>query len=451
MNNQNGMATLAAVSGILVIIALFSVSVASSGVGDIKKAQNLVEDARQRANAKAGLDCAIAVFEQKDLNPNDASYSDTSFDECASATASTITIAGTESPWSLISSSGYAKYTALISGGGGTASAFKTSGSIKLEGGNRWIPAKGELVGKDGNTEIYECLAIIAGGDVTIDTGDSAAKFESQLLATNNEQCKEGFSTTVASNTIKTNEFENDILDHQPDMNLFKEKFQEDKSNWEKVKSDFDHSFNTSGTTTIDNGNGTQTVKSNVELCGKTITEERDAIVAQGSHVEGQLVTIWVDGDCNMAEMVSDISNPVFIVVKDGVIAYHGALANFNGSIFQFNYERENFLDSWLEVSETTDEQGEVVTTVACTSGPLAFFCDLFDEPSSLGLELDNWKYLPFLFNGSFETRGSYIVDVEKGTSKVFGAFTPGYDESIDNNEFFPSQPKLVKASIHDF
>ncbi|KKD62538.1 hypothetical protein RN22_00015 [Grimontia sp. AD028] len=454
MNSQKGMATLAVVSGILLIVALFAVSVVNSGLADIKKTQNQILDAKQRASAKAGLDCAIAVFEQNGptaISLSDGSFGTTISDSCREKTGSQIVLSGTESPWLLTSSSGYATYSAMVSGGGGTASAFKTSGSLVIEGGNSWVPAKGAHVGKEGQTNIYECLAIVAGGDVTIDTGDSNATFQSELLATNLEQCKEDFSTTVASKTRKMNDFESDILYQQPNMNLFKEKFQEPKSNWEKVRDDFDAVFSTSGTTTIDNGNGTETVKSNVELCGKTITDKRNRIVAGAGHSPGKLVTVWVDGDCNMAGVASDSVNPVFIVVKDGVIAYSGALANFNGSIFQFNHERNDFQNSWLDVSESTDDEGNKVTNVSCTSGPMATFCDLFNEPDALGMEVDNWKYLPFLFHGSFETKGSYIVDVEKGTSKVFGAFKPGYDESIDDDEFFPSEPKLVKGSIHDF
>ncbi|MFL7023083.1 hypothetical protein BCS58_01970 [Enterovibrio norvegicus] len=454
MNSQKGMATLVVVSGILLVVALFAISVANSGLADVKKTQNFILDVKQRANAKAGLDCAIAVFEQNEptaTSLNDGSFDTTISDACGGKTNSKLVLSGSESPWSITSSSGYAIYTAIISVGGSGASAFKTSGNLTIEGGNSWIPAKGKFVGNDGTRDIYECLAIMAGGYVIIDTGNSTAKFESKLLSTNLEQCKEGFSTTVASHTRKVNDFEADVLYQQPNMNLFKDKFQEPKSNWEKVRGDFDASFNTSGYTTINNGDSAETVKSNVELCGKTITNKRKSIVEEEGHQPGELVTIWVDGDCNLAGVVSDNKNPVSIVVKDGVIAFSGSLANFNGSVFQFNYERENFLDSWLEVTETTDEQGAAVTAVACTSGPMALFCDLFNEPSSLGMDTENWKYLPFLFHGSFDTKGSYVVDMEKGTSKVFGAFTPGYDENIDENVLFPSRPRILKASIHDF
>ena len=91
MNNQKGMATLAVVSGIVLIIALLAISVGSSGLSDIKKSQNLVTDIQQRANAKAGLDCAIAVFEEKDLNPKDADFSQSVFDACKAPTSSSIT------------------------------------------------------------------------------------------------------------------------------------------------------------------------------------------------------------------------------------------------------------------------------------------------------------------------------------------------------------------------
>ncbi|WP_407331241.1 hypothetical protein [Enterovibrio sp. 27052020O] len=455
MNKDKGMATLAVVSGVLVMVALFAVSVASSGYGEIKKAQNLLIDAEQRAKAKAGLDCAIAVFEQ--LEPNQAALNDGSFEsklrnECAGSTGSQLSISGVGSPWSLSSFSGFAEYGFVIDSGGGTASAFKTSGSLILEGGNSWVPAKGAHVGKGGGLDIYECLAIVAGGDVIIDTGNSTATFESQLLETNLEKCKEGFSTTVGTNTRKKNDFEADILHSQPNMDLFKDKFQEKKSEWAKIKAKFDVSFSTKTTQIVD---GSVLTVDIADQCGVLINEKRDAVEKS----DGKLVTIWVDGDCNLSGIVSDSNKPVSIVVKDGVLAYNGALANFNGSIFQFNYERDNFLDSWLEFQVVMDSEGNPqldgggnpVTTVSCTSGKMATVCAEFKNADALGLDPESWRYLPFLFRGSFETKGSYIVDVANSTSKVFGAFKPGYDASTDENPEFPRQPKIVRGSIHDF
>lgn len=459
MNNNKGMATLATVSGVLLMVGLFAVSVANSGFGEIKKTQNLMIDAEQRARAKAGLDCAIATISQYEptaVQLNDGSFLSTITDKCAGKTSSQFALVGTDSPWSLTSSSGFANYGAMIASGGGTASAFKTAGSLVIEGGNSWIPAKGKHVGKEGQTEIYECMAIIAGGDVTIDTGKSTAKFESQLLATNLEKCKEGYSTTVAANKKVTNNFEADILYQQPNLTLFKDKFQTEKSDWASVKAKFDGSITTKTTET--DGDSTVIVD-NADKCGTLINEKRKEVIDDKKLPSGELVTLWVDGDCDLTGVVSDSSNPVSIVVKDGVIAYNGSLANFNGSIFQFNYERENFLDSWLDVEIVKDEEGNPVlgsdgkpeTKVSCTNGPMKLMCDLFNEPENLGMNPDNWKYLPFLFFGSFETRGSYIVDVENGTSKVFGAFKPGYDASVDEDPNFPTPPRVLKGSIHDF
>ncbi|OEF57223.1 hypothetical protein A1OW_05675 [Enterovibrio norvegicus] len=429
MNNQKGMATLAVVSGVVLIIALFAISVGSSGISDIKKSQNVVIDSQQRANAKAGLDCAIAVFEEKGLNPKNADFSQSVFDVCKAPTnSSSIRLTDNTTHWTLSATSGYAVQSVLVKSGGATAAAFKTSGSLVIDGGNAWIPAKGDKVGTDGDIGIYECIAIIAGGDVTIDVGNSTAEFKSALTGTN-EQCHENFSTHIpAKSESVTNKFESDILDNQENIDVFQDLFDTPKENWESVKKTFDVKI-TTGSAISD--------KEAVSSCGSTVKSEIDAGKKK----------IWVDGDCFIAGLsgAGSSESPPLVVIKNGVVGAKDAFT-FHGTIFQFtvDYSESGLADSW-GAYQKTDGTGHNL----CEDGAMSSLC------AELILEYKNdsskWGKLPFYFHGSYESKGSYLVDVPGSISLVKGSFKPGYDEGKDPLPGGSGIPRILKGSIHDF
>ncbi|MEZ8144508.1 hypothetical protein A1OQ_11140 [Enterovibrio norvegicus FF-162] len=428
MKNQKGMATLAVVSGIVLIIALFAAAVGSSGFSDIKKSQNLFVDAQQRANAKAGLDCAIAVFEQKEVNPKSTDFSMSVFDVCKAPTNSSISFTDNTTHWTLSASSGFAVQSVLVKSGGATAAAFKTSGSLVIDGGNAWIPAKGDKVGTDGDIGIYECIAIIAGGDVTIDVGESSAEFKSALTGTN-ERCHESFSTHIPPQTDPvTNKFESDILDNQENIDVFQDLFETPKENWVSVKKTFDVTI-TTGSAISD--------REEVSNCGSAIKTEVDAGKKK----------IWVDGDCFIAGLSgagSGESHPL-IVIKNGIVGAKDAFT-FQGTIFQFtvDYPEASLADSWGSYQKT-DGTGHNL----CKEGAMSSLC------AELILEYKNdsskWGKLPFYFHGSYESEGSYLIDVPGSTSLVKGSFKPGYDEGKDPSPGGSGVPRILKGSIHDF
>ncbi|CZF85971.1 hypothetical protein [Grimontia marina] len=426
MNTQKGMATLAVVSGVLLVVALFAISVANSGLADIKKAQNQILDAKQRASAKAGLDCAIAVFEQNELNPNDADFSDSEFDECEGSSGGLITVIGSESPWLLSSFVGYASSKIVIQAGGATAAAFKTSGSLVVEGGNDWTPAKGNKIGTVGGVDTYECIAIIAGGDVTIDVG--TAKFTSDLPG-EKEKCGDLFSTYIPENSNPiTNDFELDILHGQENIKVFEEFFDTPRVEWESVKKTFDKVLVTGSA---------QTDKDKVSECGadiKTLLESNS------------VNSVWVEGDCYLQGLSGggDANKPALIVVKNGVVGAKTAFT-FNGTILQFSigHSESNVALSWGAYKKT-----DGTNHIMCNDGAMKSLCDelkhLYEDDAS------KWGKLPFYFHGSFESAGQYLLDVPDSVSRVRGSFKPKYNGDSEN----PSSggaPKLVKGSIHDF
>ncbi|MDD1784322.1 hypothetical protein LRP49_24395 [Enterovibrio sp. ZSDZ35] len=427
MKRQTGLATLAVVSGILLVVALFSVAVVGSGFASMKKAQNYVADAKQRAKAQAGLDCAAALYEQKGVDPTAAGYSNAVFNDCEIAGV-TISLESVGTNWQLMSASGYAASKAIIRPLGGTASAFKTSGGIVVDGGNAWIPAKGQLVETKDSVDYYQCTAIVAGGDITIDVGKSDAEFTSEL-AGNKEKCATGYSTHIPTHSDPiTNAFEGDILHNQPNIDVFQDQFDVPKEQWETVKEGFEVKLTTGSAISASEA---------VTNCGANIK----------THIDAGKKKIWVEGDCMLTGMsgAGSKESPPLVVIKNGVVGAHGVFT-FNGSILQFtvDYPAQNIADSWGAY-----KKDDGTNHILCKDGAMSLLCaQLLTE---FGDDVSKWGALPFFFNGSYESFGSYMVDVPDSSSIVRGAFKPGYIDDGGSPSPGSGSLKLVKGSFHDF
>ncbi|KXF82571.1 hypothetical protein [Enterovibrio coralii] len=433
MNKHKGMATLTVVTGILLTVGLFSIAVVGSGFSDIKKTQNYVTDASQRASAQAGLDCAAAIYEQKELNPKAAGFSAAEFSECEIAGV-TITIQSVGDYWELASSSRYAISKAIIREHEGSVSSFKTSGGLVIDGGNAWTPAKGDLIETKDGVDYYECTAIVAGGDVTIDVGNSNAEFTSELTSAateTQEKCATNYSTHVpAKSDPITNAFENDILHNQPNIDVFEDTFKKPKDKWQEVKDGFEIKLTTGSA--ISNS---EVVKN----CGTTIKE----------YIDKGKTKIWVEGDCLLSGMsgAGSEASPPMVVIKNGIAGSNGGFT-FNGTIFQFtvDYPAQSIADSW-GAYKNTDGTGHIL----CKDGAMSLLCaQLLNEFKD---DMSLWGATPFFFNGSYESKGAYLVDVPDSKSIVRGAFKPGYldDDESSGGGSTGGTPKLVKGSFHDF
>ncbi|RXJ73855.1 hypothetical protein CS022_07685 [Veronia nyctiphanis] len=91
--------------------------------------------------------------------------------ECENAVGVTIDVT-TEEPWVVTSKYGNASFKlVMVTSGGSKAAVFKTSDDLIIEGGNEWQPALTKKVDTRDGIDYFECIAIIAGGDVTISAG----------------------------------------------------------------------------------------------------------------------------------------------------------------------------------------------------------------------------------------------------------------------------------------
>ena len=425
MKKEGGLASLSVVAGIVMMSMLFSFSVMQFGMAETKKKQNLIVKGIEKANAKASLDCAVAVFEKKELDPETLNVSE--FNECkipeeTQFSLAPIKSAETTTHWTLTASYGSSKANVLIASGKIDFAVFKTAGSLEILGGYKWEAATGDILTVDG-VDYVECRVIVAGGTVTIDVQKSDANFTT--YAPNSKYaCAPTYSTVIQKGTQPTSDgFDLDILSNQGGMDIFQDYFGVPKKDWEKIRDKFD--------IVITTGSAIEE-KTAVSNCGTTIT----SAIGEGNTL------IWVDGDCLLDGLGhSNVGNASpLIVIKNGIIGLNATLEGFKGSFFQFvfDYPSENFSRSWGPQPGGT-----------CKEGAMQNICLQLvnvwkDTP-------ENWEQLPIYFYGSLLMEGSYLIDLPDSKVYINGAFVAAYDEGLEDNPILNSPPKVLKGSYHDF
>lgn len=428
MIKQKGIVTLTVVSAIILISSFFSFAVMQMEINEVKKTQNLIVKANHKTHVKAAIDCAVAVFEQKNLDPTTLNIS--VFDECKidpQKTSFTLTpfIKETRtSYWTLAAKHGFANASVIIAYGMSHFSAFQTAGSLEIIGGNNWESAPGKDIFIDG-TDYVECSTITAGGTVTIDVQHSKADFRVHAPQ-GSKPCAPSHSTYIPKgSSAVTDGFALDIVTNKPNIDIFKDLFGMPKSEWKKVQDKFEIIIKTGSATASHQAEA-------VKNCGISIKKAIEA----GNEL------IWVDGDCllNGLSGTGTQSQSPFIVIKNGIIGINDSIGSFKGTLFQFtvDYPNENLANSW----------GPNITG-SCKEGAMNLLC--LQLITSWPTDSDKWATLPFFIYGSFITEGGYFIDIPNTISRINGTFELGYDENVENKPIFTGPPRILKGSYHDF
>lgn len=422
MVREKGLATLSVVSGIVMIGALFSFAVMQLGMNETKKTQNLVVKGIQKANARASIDCAVAVFENlTDVDPSSLNINE--FNDCKIGEGTTFTLVPEDTNWILTASHGFANSAVLIGARSGSFAVFKTAGNIEIKGGQNWLVATGDKIAAEGDN-VVECTAIIAGGSVTIDVEYTNAIFET--YAPGNLSCGENYSTEIPKGSGKVTEgFELDILENQLGIDIFADLFGVTKDKWPEIKSQFD--------TVITTGSAVSaSTKAAVTQCGASIK----AAIKAGHDL------IWVEGDCllnGMTDTTYEDRSPL-IVVKNGIMGLTETLDRFKGSFLQFtvDYPNSNLANSWGPKSFGV-----------CAPGAMNTLCGQLINV--WGYDSPKWATLPFYIYGAFITKGAFLIDIPDTTVYVDGSFIFSYDDGLEDNSIIKVSPKVLKGSYHDF
>lgn len=382
MPREKGLTTLSIIVGILSLVMLLALSISVSSWAYIKKSQNIGLSMHQSAISGAGIACAMAV-----INEEKSNLVDTSFDLDSANT----------------------KINVCKEATGVDSIELVSEQNNNDENKRWWLIAKSQY--KQSQIMLTEQnilpVPFKTAGNVCVLDGNACASSLPDLINLS------------------------DDIHYEP--YLFNDFFGKDKSKWEEIRAQFDEVV---------------TISANDEaLCGTKLVE---AWNEQISHkAEAGLITLWIDGDCFLDDVsaLSDNNDfPALIVIKDGVLSAASDIKSLNASIFQFNYDRETYLDSWLNAD------------FSCKDNAFKLMCEALkpDITSAWGNAETSFKALAFLFEHEFELKGGYIQDVTAGFSFIQNRLDLNVSDEwslhlkMIEETFY--QPLIwIKGSLHDF
>ncbi len=382
MQREKGLTTLSIIVVILSLVMLLALTVSVSSLAYIKKSQNIGLSMTQGRLADAGIDCAIALISEEKTNLIDLGFE-----------------------------------LALVNGAIDFCQETTGVDSIEL------------VNAQNGDDKNKRWWLIVKKQYKQTQIMLTEQKILPMPFKTAGNVCVHDGNICDKSNLDSIN-LANDIHYSQ---HLFYDFFGKDKSKWEEIKSYFDDVIITSS--------------SDEALCGTRLVEAWNEQISYKS--EADLVTIWVDGDCYLDDLSALSDNhafPAFIVIKDGVLSAASGIKNLNATIFQFNYDRETYLDSWLGAD------------LSCKNNVFKNICEALKPDITTALEdvAASFNRLAFLFAHEFELQGGYIQDVTTGLSFIQNGFDLNVSDKwplhLKKIEDTFEQPFIwIKGSKHDF
>lgn len=415
INNQQGVATLAVISSILIMVALFSFAVMRTGANEIKKIQNLVVNSQQKSQAIASVECAAALYMQKKLDARNVAINE--FDQCKSHEGVQLSLIEKEDYWLLNANFEQATANRIIDYRKPNLALFQISGNVEIKQGNNWKVAIGDEV-KINQTDYVECFTLFATGDVTIDLIGSTQNFISE---TNSTPCLPSYQTKVLAGNVQASNFNLDIKEQQTDLVIFRDLFEKEKNDWQLIRDEFEQIITTGSA--IDSVN-------EVQQCGNQIKTAIDS----GKEL------IWIEGDCLFDGLSNTgaLNQTPIIVIKNGILGASESIENVKATIIQLHigYSINEVERSW---GITTDNQ--------CNFGAMQNLCNILKSK----INLTRWKHLPFYFANKLGLHGSYHVDIQLSHALIDTEFALTFDSNTLEHELVKGLPKVLRGSFHDF
>ncbi len=383
MQGEKGLTTLSIIVGILSLVMLLALSISVSSWAYIKKSQNIGLSMHQSRLSEAGIDCALAVINEEKLNSIDLNVG---IDDLTTGINFCKEATGVDS-----------------------IELVKEQHNSNEENKRWWLRAKKQ----------YKQIQIML----------TEQKILPMPFKTAGSVCVLDGNTCDESNPESINL--SDDIQYTP--HSFNDFFGQDKSKWKEIKSQF--------TDVIMTSSGDEA------LCGTKLVEAWNEQISR--QLKAGLITLWVDGDCYLDDVSALFDNddfPAFIVIKDGVLSAASHIKKLNASIFQFNYDRKTYLDSWVNAD------------FQCKNNVFKTICEARKPTITTALKdvAASFHGLAFLFEHEFELKGGYIQEVAGGLSFIQNGFDlnvsgewPLHLKMIE--ERF-NQPLIwIKGSKHDF
>ncbi|MCD9481458.1 hypothetical protein [Photobacterium phosphoreum] len=418
-HQQSGMTTLLITSMLLIVALLFSLASYKNLFYQIKRTQNEVLARQAHWIAEGGLECGFAEISNKsDVNTN--------LVKCTEVIENLTLGVVTNDGKSVLTSEtnkeykkiGYKKIAkTIVAGGAKSSGVIKSSADLYFNGYTSVFPDPNEMM----EPFLWKCSFLRYKNNIYIHHTDSGIKnigFSGAPKPPVNDfnieknKCSPQFKTESALNR---SDFLGDIK-KEDKLDLFKETFGVDRSQWQTVKDRFFIDGNKSGETT----------------CIKKITT---SITAEKRHV-------WITGDCkldgtDLSLLPQDIGNEkgIFILIHNGVLEMNGA-AFYKAVIYHFNHEYIPSGNQWTG----TFLDGKQFSDTYMTSDDDSFDKEAFGK-----------KVVTYI-TGSHRPTGGFMFDTPEQVTYFQYAATLTYDGELIKELLAPfGKPTWQQGSWHDF
>ncbi|WP_058120023.1 hypothetical protein [Photobacterium kishitanii] len=415
-HQQSGMTTLLIISMLLIVALLFSLASYKNLFYQIKRTQNEVLARQAHWAAEGGLECGFTeISNNSDVNTN--------LDVCNRLFGKqplTLEIIMNDDKSVLISKTDndYKKITkTIVAGGVKSSGVIKSSADLYFNGESSIFP--------DPNNKAadlsWECSLLRYKNNIYLHkSGTKVNNIEFEGASTppiagfdlEKNKCIPEFKTV---NAKKRDDFESDItLDSS--LDLFKETFGVDRSQWQIVK---DKVF-------VDGNESRET---------KCIDKITTSITAEKRHV-------WIEGDCkldgtDLSLLPQEHGNDkgIFILIHNGVLEMNGS-AVYKAVIYHFNHEYVPSGNKWIG----TFLDGRQFPDTYMTSDN-----DSFDK-EAFG------KKVVAHITGSHRPTGGFMFDTPEQVTYFQYAGMLTYDGELITDLLAPfSKPRWQQGSWHDF
>ncbi len=415
MNSQKGMATLLITSMLLVVSLLFSLASYKNVFYQIKRTQNEVLARQAHWLAEGGLECGYSIV--KNNNDKNADLSSCLTIPDYNLDSLSVVSSGTSSL--MVAKAGFKSISKAIKGSRGEShGVIKSSADLYFKGIYNIHPDPY----KEESSNSWECIVLRYKTNVYLHNDATTA-------ITNNDFSgavtppMDGFDTDVNSchseyktiNATKRSDFKSDIK-KASDMDIFKETFGVDKSEWSDVKDKY-----------FVDGNATGQAKC-IDKINASITSEK-------RHV-------WITGDCTLEHtdlallpQLTSSEDGVFILVHNGILKMSGS-AFYKAVIYHFNNDYTPNGSQWVG----TALDGSVYPDSYKTS-----------DSDTLNAVAFSQKTVAYI-TGSHRPTGGFMFDTPNQVAYLEYSGLLNYDGKLISDLLSPfSTPKWVEGSWHDF
>ncbi|PSW30433.1 hypothetical protein C9J21_18735 [Photobacterium phosphoreum] len=422
-HQQSGMTTLLITSMLLIVALLFSLASYKNLFYQIKRTQNEVLARQAHWAAEGGLECGFAEISNKsDVN--------TSLVKCTEVIENLTLGVVTNDGKSVLTSEknkeykkiGYKKIAkTIVAGGAKSSGVIKSSADLYLNGDHAYYP--------DPNIEIsnknWMCSLLRYKNKLYLHKDSTNIKSNGFIhdfppyngFNTTDNKCDDEYLTDFKNKS----KFSKDVS-QEINMDLFKETFGTERSDWQQVKN---------------NGIFESVVITDPTTCGTTLAD----------NISDKNRYLWISGDCfldhvgiGLVSKKSQDVKGVFLLFHQGLLSIGGVHDKFLGVIYHFEHETINNRNNLFAWEKDINNYSTISKD------------DLYIPLDHTQADKSIQKRVVFYMYGSFTPSGGFMFDTPNQVSYFNIATNFSFNGELLSELLEPfGKPKWQQGSWHDF